>query len=148
MIQFTWHPYAQLSLEQLYKILKLRSEVFVVEQKCIYLDPDGLDEHAIHLLGMDENELAAYLRVYPSTKTKTSLMFGRVVTAESARGKGYGKLLMDEMMKYCKKNYPEKIIECSAQLYLQSFYESFGLKATGHPYEEDGILHIHMCNVI
>lgn len=144
MIHFDWVPYDSLTLDQLYKILKVRSEVFVVEQKCIYLDPDGLDQHALHLLGTDQNELVTYLRLFPPQDTQSTLKFGRVVTAGSARGKGYGKLLMDEMMTYCKKNYKDKIIECSAQLYLQAFYESYGLKALGHPYEEDGILHIHM----
>lgn len=144
MIQFTWHPFSQLSVNQLYAALKLRSDVFVVEQQCPYLDPDGKDQAALHLLGMENNELVAYIRLFPPKQNETSLVFGRVVTATSARQKGYGKQLVQAMLTYCEQHFPTISITCSAQYYLKKFYESFGFVAEGEVYDEDGIPHIAM----
>lgn len=144
MINFNWHPFSNLTVEQLYTVLTLRSEIFVVEQHCVYLDPDGKDIFALHLLGMEKNSLVAYLRLFLPTDIENYIVFSRVVTARSARTKGYGKKLMRELLHYCDKNFPGIGIKCSAQHYLIKFYESFGFKAYGEVYEEDGIPHIAM----
>lgn len=144
MISFKWYTFYQLSVEQLYAVLSLRSDIFVVEQNCIYLDADGKDIFAVHLLGQEKDLLVAYLRLFPPTDVENFIRFGRVLTARSSRTKGYGKMLMNELLSYCHKNYPGISIQCSAQHYLKKFYESFGFKAYGDVYEEDGIPHIAM----
>jgi len=144
MIQFHWKKFSELSVNELYALLKLRSEIFVVEQNCVYLDLDGKDFDVHHLLGMDNHELVAYLRVFPPSDIENYVVFGRVVTARSARAKGYGKQLMQELLSYCEKHFPSTTIKCSAQHYLLKFYESFGLKAYGDVYMEDAIPHIAM----
>jgi ElaA protein len=144
MITFIWQTFSKLTVDQLYAILKLRSEVFVVEQACPYLDLDDNDRFALHLLGMEQDKLVAYIRLFPPTENKPHVVFGRVVTAASARKSGYGKELMKEMLAYSNKHFPGVPIKCSAQIYLLKFYESFGLKTYGEAYEEDGIPHIGM----
>lgn len=141
MTHFSWHTFSELTVKQLYAILMLRSEIFVVEQNCIYLDPDGKDIYALHLMGMEKDSLTAYIRLFPPTDIENYIIFGRVVTARSARGKGHGKKLMQELLAYCNTHFPGVTIKCSAQHYLQKFYESFGFKAYGEVYDEDGIPH-------
>lgn len=144
MIHFKWYKFSELTVEQLYSVLSLRADIFVVEQHCHYLDPDGKDLFAIHLLGMDNDSLAAYIRLFPPSDIQNYIVFGRVVTARTARNKGYGKKLMQELVNYCDINFPGITIKCSAQHYLKKFYESFGFKAYGDIYDEDGIPHIAM----
>lgn len=144
MIQFKWHSFADVSGAEMYALLELRADIFVVEQNCVYLDPDGKDQFAMHLLGVENNKLVAYLRLFPPTEIENYVVFGRVVTARSARAQGYGKQLISELIKYCKTHYPNTLIKCSAQFYLKKFYESFGFVAYGDVYDEDGIPHIGM----
>lgn len=144
MINFIWQEFPQLTVDQLYALLKLRSEVFVVEQNCPYLDPDGADSIALHLLGIENNILAAYLRVFLPTPKRDHIVFGRVTTCPTLRKKGYGIQLMQEFLKYCSENFPTTAIHCSAQVYLINFYEKFGFHAYGSPYTEDNIPHIKM----
>jgi ElaA protein len=144
MITFQWFKFQDLAVKQLYDLLALRASIFVVEQNCPYLDPDGKDERAIHLLGVEDNKLSASLRVIPPSETEKAVVFGRIVTANSARRKGYGKRLMQEMLQYCAVHFPQYTIRCSAQLYLKPFYESFGFKAVSDTYLEDDIPHIAM----
>jgi ElaA protein len=144
MIKFKWYKFSELTAEQLYAALSMRSDIFVVEQNCVYLDPDGKDIFAIHLLGLENNSLAAYMRLFPPTDIENFIIFGRVLTARSSRTKGYGKKLMEELLSYCNKNYPGLSIKCSAQHYLKKFYAGFGFKAVSEIYEEDGIPHISM----
>jgi len=144
MINFKWYTFSDLTVEQLYAVLSMRSDIFVVEQHCVYLDPDGKDIFAIHLLGQENDSLVAYMRLFPPTDIENFIIFGRILTARSSRTKGYGKKLMDELLSYCNKNYPGISIKCSAQHYLKKFYEGFGFKAYGDAYEEDGIPHIAM----
>ncbi len=144
MINFNWYHFAEFTVEQLYAVLILRSNVFVVEQNCAYLDPDGKDPSALHLLGMENGLLVAYLRLFLPTETENDIVFGRVVTEQSARTKGYGKKLMEELLVYCDTNYPGVPIKCSAQNYLTKFYGQLGFKTYGAVYEEDGIPHIEM----
>jgi ElaA protein len=143
LIHFNWYTFSELTVEQLYAVLALRSEVFVVEQNCHYLDPDGKDVSALHLLGVD-NALSAYLRLFPPTQTQREIIFGRVLTAKSARTKSYGKQLMHELLNYCEAHFPGVTIQCSAQVYLTGFYESFGFSCVGNPYDDVGIQHIRM----
>lgn len=144
MIQFKWCYFSNLSLSQLYDILALRAEVFVVEQQCVYQDLDYGDQKAIHLLGYENNDLVAYLRLFPESKEYAYLKFGRVVTSPSKRSNGYGKLLMRELINFCEQTFPQTEIRCSAQYYLKKFYETFGFQAHGEIYDEDGIEHIEM----
>ena len=144
MINFKWYQFLDLSVEQLYALLAIRFNTFVIEQNCIYLDPDGKDIFALHLLGQEEDLLVAYMRVFPPTDTENFITFGRVLTSKSSRTKGYGKKLMEELLSYCNKNYPGISIKCSAQYYLKKFYEGFGFKAFSDVYKEGGIPHISM----
>ena len=143
MLIFKWCAFSELTVEILYQVLQLRSEVFVLEQACIYQDVDGKDAAALHLLGFEGNELLAYCRLFPAVADQP-LVFGRVVTATAARKKGYGKKLLTELFRYCAAHYPEQPITCSAQAHLVHFYEAFGLKARGSEYLEDGIPHVAM----
>jgi ElaA protein len=144
MTDFKWYKFSELNIDQLYAILVLRSEIFVVEQQCTYLDPDGKDDIALHLLGVENNSLEAYLRLFPPTTSQKNIFFGRVLTAPSARSKGLGKKLISELLKYCENHFQGVTIECSAQLYLKKFYESFGFEVVGEPYDDVGIQHISM----
>lgn len=147
MAHFSWHTFSDLTVSQLYALLALRSDVFVVEQHCPYLDIDGKDMYALHLLGMEDEELVAYIRLFPPTEIENYVEFGRVVTAKSARDKGHGKRLLKELLNYCQTHFPDITIQCSAQHYLKKFYESFGFETYGEIYEEDGIPHIAMKKV-
>jgi len=144
MVDFNWYSFQELTTQQLYSILALRSEIFVVDQHCPYLDPDGKDIFALHLLGMENNSLVAYIRLFPPKEIENYIVFGRVATNKSVRNKGYGKKSMQELLTYCDKHFPGSTIQCSAQYYLKKFYESFGFVAYGEMYEEDTIPHIAM----
>ena len=144
MIDFQIYSFSELSAPHLYEILLLRSQVFVEEQNCTLPDVDGADPEAVHFLGKEAGKLAAYMRVFLPSRSQNKLIFGRVVTAPFARRKGYGKTLMQALLDYGEAHYPGVIIKCSAQQYLQKFYEGFGFVAYGDPYDEAGILHIAM----
>jgi ElaA protein len=145
MINWQWLPFNKLSLEQLYDILALRQEVFVLEQQCFYTDTDYLDLKSIHLLGMQNNKLAAYLRVLPENLVYPNAMsFGRFLIAPFARNQGLAKKMMEENLQYFQKNHPNSAIMISAQLYLEKFYSSFGFLTLGEPYDDAGIMHIDM----
>lgn len=142
---FKWYKFSELSVEQLYAVLMVRSEVFVVEQQCYYLDPDGKDSSALHLLGTRrDSSLAVYLRLFPPTADQDYVLFGRVVTHPSARNAGYGKMAMQELLSYCNQYLPSAPIKCSAQHHLIKFYAEFGFQPIGDVYDEDGIPHIAM----
>lgn len=144
MIHFNWYTFSELTVHQLYAVLALRADIFIVEQHCPYLDLDGKDRFALHLLGMVKDSLAAYIRLFPPTDIEHYIVFGRVVTARNVRSKGYGKRLMQELLTYCESHFPGISIKCSAQHYLKQFYEGFGFNAYGEIYQEDGIPHIAM----
>jgi ElaA protein len=148
MIDWQWLSFEQLTRNQLYEILKVRQQVFAVEQNCVYQDADDLDRHAWHLLGWRGDstglELAAYARViFPGGKY-TEPSIGRVLTAASARGSGLGKELMRKAIQHSEREYPDTPIRISAQQYLQSFYTELGFETFSGPYDEDGIPHITM----
>ena len=134
----------ELSLNELYEILKLRSEVFVVEQQCIYQDIDDFDQQSFHLFASIENQLVAYIRVLPDgLKYDCYSAIGRVLVKNEFRKNGYGIILMNEAIDFCKQNFSFPI-KISAQAYLEKFYQSLGFKIVSEPYLEDNIPHISM----
>ena len=145
---FDWKHYDELSKTELHEIFILRQEVFVVEQKCPYLDADNLDIHSYHLMAQNkenqENPIAAYLRVIEPGRQHRDCRIGRVLTRQSSRGKGLGKQLMKVAIDRIKIQYPSVNIKISAQLHLENFYKSLGFSVTSEPYDEDGIPHIEM----
>ncbi len=133
-----------LSVTELYDLLKLRSEVFVVEQKCIYPDIDGKDWKALHVLGISEGKIVAYSRIFKAGDYFANTSIGRVVVAKSDRKKGYAKIMMKAAMEHIFNSLKERKIELSAQTYLSRFYTELGFKIVGEAYLEDGIPHRKM----
>ncbi len=134
-------PFNQLSLTELYAILKLRVDIFVVEQNCPYPELDGEDEKALHLFIKEAGEIASYLRIIIN-QPKTRI--GRVITHKDYRGKKLSSKLMEEAMRYIAIHYPDKAITLSAQEHLQHFYAQFGFVSISDMYLEDGIPHVDM----
>jgi len=140
-------PFSQLSLDQLYDILKLRVDVFVVEQTCFYPELDNLDRNkdTKHLFLYQNDKLSAYLRILPKgTCYAQYIAIGRVVIAEHARGTGLAHELMTEALAVCNKDFPNEKIKMSAQEHLESFYQSHHFTRCSEMYLEDGIPHISM----
>jgi len=137
-------PFSELSLDELYSILQLRSLVFVVEQHCPYLDADGKDYLADHVLIYSGNRIVAYSRIFFPGAIQEEAVIGRVVSHPEERGKGIGKLLMHTSIQHIENKYPEAKIYLGAQEYLRNFYESLGFIQTGPGYLEDDIPHIPM----
>ncbi|MBC7438523.1 MAG: GNAT family N-acetyltransferase [Flavobacterium sp.] len=143
-IQFRIKTFNELTLNELYAILKLRSLVFVVEQNCVYQDLDNKDQKALHLIGETENKIVAYSRLFKPGDYFDLACIGRVVIDADYRDKKWGHLLIQEGIKGVLKHYNETKIKISAQLYLKKFYESNGFVAQGKVYLEDDIDHIEM----
>ena len=133
-----------LSTLEMYSILKLRSEVFVVEQNCVYQDIDGKDMKALHLFGEDDGKIIAYSRLFNVGDYFENASIGRVVVAENCRNNKYGHDLMREAISAIETYFQETKITISAQLYLKKFYESHGFVQTSETYLEDDIPHIEM----
>ena len=133
-----------LSTIEMYSILKLRSEVFVVEQNCVYQDIDGKDMKALHLFGEEDGKIIAYSRLFNVGDYFENASIGRVVVAENCRNKKYGHDLMREAISAIETHFQETKITISAQLYLKKFYESHGFVQTSETYLEDDIPHIEM----
>ncbi|WP_460804870.1 GNAT family N-acetyltransferase [Microbulbifer agarilyticus] len=148
---FSWTAFDQLSLDELYEILRARQEVFAVEQTSIYQDADGKDQDAMHLICWESNTdvptLLAYLRLVPPGKKYAEPSIGRVLTRDSVRGTGIGKDLMRRGIKYTLEAFPRSPIRISAQLYLKRFYEAFDFAQVSEVYDEDGIPHIEMLRI-
>ena len=136
--------FSELDNNEIYEILKLRSEVFVVEQKCIYQDLDNKDQKAIHLLLKKNNEIIAYTRIFKSGEYYKNPSIGRVVVCKKERGKDFGKKVMRKSINYIKENIEGNKIELSAQKYLDKFYRELGFYVEGEEYLEDGIPHQRM----
>ena len=143
---FECKAFQELSLSELYDIMVLRQEVFVVEQDCPYLDADGRDRPAWHLMGRnDAGRLLAYARLLPTgVSYEHYASIGRVITAQDTRRQGLGLQLMDEAIAACKQLFGETPLKISAQKYLQRFYEGYGFRRQGPEYLEDGIPHLGM----
>ena len=145
---FTWKVnfFAELSAFRLYQILKLRQDVFILEQTCLYPDLDNLDQKAIHLslISEEDDELIAYCRILPAVQAESLTSIGRVLVSEKARKQGIATKLMTKAINFIREEMQEAEIKISAQLHLQVFYQSLGFLANSTPYDEDGIEHIEM----
>lgn len=144
MITFVTKTFQELSNIELYEILKLRSEVFVVEQNCVFLDMDDKDKESFHVMGYYNNKLVAYTRLVPKGVIYATASIGRVVTHSSVRKHGFGKLLMEYSISEIRNKCHTKEILIGAQLYLKKFYGSLGFIQEGEMYLEDNIEHIKM----
>ena len=145
-IEWICKHHRDLGKEQLYALLKLRSDVFVVEQKCAYPDLDGqdLEVDTHHLMGWEDDQLMAYLRLLDPESQGGDVVIGRVVTASAGRGKGLGHAMMEQALKQAEKHWPQVPIYLSAQAHLQGYYGKYGFEVAGDEYLEDGIPHIGM----
>lgn len=144
LLFFKVKTYKELTKDELYALLKLRAEVFIVEQDCIYQDIDGKDDKALHVLGYIKDKLIAYTRVFPPETYFEQASIGRVVVLEKERENSYGFALMEKSVQAVKENYNTAIIKISAQVYLKKFYNKLGFQEKGNEYLEDGIPHIRM----
>ena len=145
-MQLNWicKKFDELSASELYSIMQLRNEVFVVEQNCVYQDADDKDQPSLHLCGWDGAKLVAYTRILPAGIAFTEVSIGRVVTSPAYRGTGAGRLLMQESIKLAFSLFNCNKIKIGAQVYLTQFYQSLGFTVCGPEYLEDGIPHIEM----
>lgn len=144
-LQWTWLPFKALSATQMYDLLALRQQVFVVEQACVFQDADGIDRHCWHGLGyLADGQLGAYARIVPPGRVYPQVSIGRVVTAPTLRGVNAGHALMEQAMAQVALLFPGHDIKIGAQAHLQGFYSRYGFKACGDVYDEDGIEHVHM----
>ncbi|MCE4057580.1 GNAT family N-acetyltransferase [Pseudomonas sp. Au-Pse12] len=145
-IEWVCKHHTDLGKEQLYAILQLRTEVFVVEQKCPYQEVDGrdLEGDTCHLMAWDGDRLVAYLRLLDPISQGGDVVIGRVVIAEQARGQGLGHTLMEQALKQAERHWPETPIYLSAQAHLQAYYSRYGFVVAGEEYLEDDIPHIGM----
>jgi len=134
----------KLDIEEIYQILRLRSEVFVVEQECVYQDLDNKDQKAIHIFLKEKENITAYTRVFKKGDYYANPSIGRVVVSKNERGKELGKKIMKSSIDYIKKNELGEKIELSAQKYLDKFYKNLGFYSVGKEYMEDGIPHQRM----
>ncbi|MCL1820917.1 MAG: GNAT family N-acetyltransferase [Oscillospiraceae bacterium] len=142
----TWHTksFDALTTRELYEILKGRADVFVVEQVCPYLDPDGLDYVSEHIFAEENGNIAAYCRITPKGTRFKEIGIGRLITTRKYRGTGLGREIMRRAVDYIVKDKKERTIRISAQAYLQKFYESLGFHIASDVYLEDGIPHYEM----
>ncbi len=138
------YKYEELGIDKLYEILKLRSEVFVVEQNCPYQDLDNKDKKAIHVIGEENNKIIAYTRIFKKGEFFKNSSIGRVLVKKKYRKKEYGKKIMVKSIEKIKQNPKEEKIELSAQKYLTKFYKDLGFEKKGKEYLEDNIPHIKM----
>lgn len=143
-MQWEIKAFDQLSLQELYAILTLRTNVFVVEQACPYPEVDGKDPNCLHLLGTDEGELVAYLRILPAGLSYDEVSIGRVVIKSSHRGKGLGRSMMEQSIRYITNEWKESQIKIGAQAHLEKFYSSLGFEPVSEVYLEDDIPHLDM----
>ncbi|NPA43029.1 MAG: GNAT family N-acetyltransferase [Chlorobi bacterium] len=138
----------ELTKDELYRLLQLRAAVFVTEQNCPYLDPDGKDLTARHLLLYDEGTLAGYARLFgPGEYFPNHAAVGRVVTDPAFRKRGYGYRIMEAALEELSRLYPGVPVEISAQTYLIPFYQKLGFRQMGNAYLEDGIPHVRMIRI-
>lgn len=139
--------YSSLSIDELYQILRIRQEVFVIEQDCNYLDADNLDKDSDHLLCYKQDVLIAYMRIYINPNNVNKLSFGRILVRKRFRGMGLGKELVQRGIDLNSDSLKNRVISMSAQVYLIKFYEELGFKIIGEQYLEDQIPHVKMIRV-
>ena len=138
--------YSELTTDELYAILMVRSAVFVVEQNCVFLDMDGNDNRAYHIFLRENGEILAYLRVLEKGITFDEVAIGRVLT--TVRGMGYANVILEAGIKTAKERYGASVIKLEAQTYARGVYEKFGFRQSSEEFLEDGIPHIEMTLVL
>ena len=143
-IDWQFVAFESLSPQQLYAVLQLRGEVFMIEQNCVFQDMDGFDNQAMHLLGVSDGELLAYARCFPAGVKFAEASIGRVLTRASARGLGLGHVLMRQAIDRLAAQWGSQPITIGAQARLEGFYRQHGFATVGDPYIEDAIPHIEM----
>ena len=144
-LRWTWHAWHELTPDVLYAFLRLRSDIFVVEQNCVFPDMDGRDPACEHLCGWDAaGALVGYLRLVPPGVRTPEVSLGRVVVASPLRGLGLGRAIMQEGLKRCAARYGSAPVKVSAQQHLERFYQGLGFRTVSEPYLEDGIRHVDM----
>ncbi len=143
-MRFETRSFHELTLDELYELLRLRSEVFVVEQECVYQDLDGLDREATHLLGLEEGRIEACARWYPEGDP---VRLGRIVTSPRVRGRGHGRRLVTEALRQIAAEHPGRAVLIHAQARLEDFYRELGFETRNEPFDEDGIPHVVMVSV-
>lgn len=136
--------FKELTAKEVYEILRIRSEIFVVEQECPYQDPDSKDENSHHLFVYEDEKIVAYLRILEKGISYDEISIGRVLIDKDYRGRGLARKLMLEAIRFIESNLNEKEIKISAQAYLKDFYKSLGFKDVSEVYLEDNIPHIDM----
>ncbi len=144
MINFIVKPFEELTNEELYQLLRLRNEVFVVEQNCPYQDLDNKDQFSLHVLGFYNNELVACTRLFAPGDCYQESSIGRVVVKANYRALKFGHALMQFSIEEVNRQYQTSNIKIGAQSYLVKFYNSHGFYQVGDPYLEDGIPHMYM----
>ena len=144
MIHIEVKSFSDLTTDELYNILQLRSEIFVVEQDCVYQDMDFKDQKAFHLMGLKNNQLVAYTRIFKPGDYFDEASIGRVVVAKNERQFKHGYDIMNASIAYIANEFNISKIKISAQEYLKAFYSNLGFIQVGEPYLEDGIPHIAM----
>lgn len=144
MLNIIIKPFKELTVDELYEVIKLRIEIFAVEQNCVYQDLDGKDQIALHVLGFKNKKLVAYTRLFKSGDYFDLASIGRVIVAKNERQFGYGNDIMKASIEAVKTYFDETKIKLSAQCYLKKFYNNLGFKEVGEEYLEDDIPHISM----
>ncbi len=145
MTRFAWRSFDALTVRELHDLLRLRAEVFVVEQRCIFIDIDGRDPDALHLLVRSESAaLLGTLRLFPPDLGAGQVRIGRVAAKSSARGNGLGRAMMVEGLAETERRFGPVPVGIEAQSHLEGFYRSLGFARASDDYEEDGILHCAM----
>lgn len=144
MLEIKTKTFQELTNKELYDLLQLRSEVFIVEQKCVYQDLDGKDEKALHVIGEKNNKIVAYTRILEPGDYFKDAGIGRVVVSKEERQHKYGYDIIGASIKTIKTYFNTTRIQLSAQVYLKNFYNNLGFKEVGEEYLEDGIPHVLM----
>lgn len=144
MLDIKVKKFNELTIQELYSLLKLRSEIFVVEQDCVYQDLDDKDTKSLHVIGLKNNEVVAYTRIFKPGDYFDIASIGRVAVHKDHRKYGYGKDIMYASINAVNDKFKEQKIKISAQTYLNKFYTELGFEAIGEGYLEDGIPHIAM----
>lgn len=141
-MELSCKPFEELNIRELYEIMALRSEVFVVEQNCVYQDLDFKDQRAMHCQGIFEGKIAAYTRIFNMNQSfEGYLSIGRVIVSPHFRKYGFGKQIMEYSIQQCYERFGHLPIKIGAQSYLERFYSDLGFKTIGVDYLEDGIPH-------
>lgn len=143
-LQFITHTIPQLSSTQLYHLMRLRTDVFVVEQQCAYPEVDETDAQAHHVLGYYQEQLVACARLVPPGLSYAEPSIGRVAVAAAYRGRGWGRLVFEYAFRQIKAHYPQRPVKIQAQQYLEPFYKSVGFRTVSKPYPDVGIMHVDM----